>query len=34
MFKQQNLALQASAQKLAKQGSTITNKLNKKSTFI
>lgn len=34
MFKQKNLALQASAQKLAKQGSTITNKLNKKSTFI
>jgi putative transposase len=33
MFNQKNLALQASAQKLAKQGSTITNKLNKKSTF-
>ena len=33
MFNQKNLALQASAQKLAKQGSTIPNKLNKKSTF-
>ena len=33
MFNQKNLALQDSVQNLAKQGSTITNKLNKKSTF-
>jgi len=33
MFNQKSLALQDSAQNLAKQGSTITNKLNKKSTF-
>ena len=33
MFNQKNLALQDSVQNLAKQGSTNTNKLNKKSTF-
>jgi len=33
MFNQKNLALQDSVQNLAKQGSTVTNKLNKKSTF-